>query len=792
MRVRGAVGGIRLQSQARLPLQRSAASVPGGGNLKEPVKSAEEPARVAAAVTGAGGASANSGDSTSGAARVGASTKTAAKGSAAGVGGGASPAQTEARLDVKLSEVPVPGGGDGGSGGSGSARAAKVLGFAAVGAAGLYGAYSYKQLQDERQRREQQEAERQRKRAAAREEEERRRIEAEQAKAQAIREAKAAEAAAERKRREEAARKCRPAIVALEASLLAASSPATSAEATEALEAAVAQAKSAVKGAPLDNATAASASSLLEQAVNRLKDIELAVQEQAVFSEALQSAANAEDVDACRSAFAEAERAEAVLSKLQEDSRIAESANADPNDSGVVLRDLARARLERLEEEERQAIRRAEALGQLKDAIDKRKPGVCGEALANAREVGLEPCAAMCVAEVLSETSEPPPQVLMATQIADRLAQLTGGGRIGTAASGLTVEDFAAAEAFASESMNVEQLRDRAVELACALVTSYEAQAHRVKDEVELLEGDFFRMCAQRAEQAVQNFEAEHNRCAEARKEEMREEYRRLTEQSQEETIAHVADQGAMFQAALAEAADRIAANRLEEARQILNQRVDNIGASLDALDTLYGENHSPWHRVAASKTLSKGGSHAAAAAADEFAACVIDTLPREVAKGSPALSTQELAHSFKAELGSFAAAAFSPPSQGLLSSILSGAVGRVFSLFYVIPGAHPPGRAEAHAEDTATVDASAVAQEAVWRNLASLSRAARFMEGGEVNGALADLEASLSGACRARAATWMEQARRTLLLQQMARVLEARSRCLTTVLAPASPLSES
>jgi len=68
-------------------------------------------------------------------------------------------------------------------------------------------------------------------------------------------------------------------------------------------------------------------------------------------------------------------------------------------------------------------------------------------------------------------------------------------------------------------------------------------------------------------------------------------------------------------------------------------------------------------------------------------------------------------------------------------------------------------------------------------RNLEALSLAHHHIVKGNLRAALQLLEDKLTGNCRERAADWMLQTRNALVLQQAARVVQAKVRCINRML---------
>merc|ERR1712039_7975 len=104
------------------------------------------------------------------------------------------------------------------------------------------------------------------------------------------------------------------------------------------------------------------------------------------------------------------------------------------------------------------------------------------------------------------------------------------------------------------------------------------------------------------------------------------------------------------------------------------------------------------------------------------------------------------------------------------LSAIGSEIAGRLFGLLYVLKA------------DTGASNSSTSSDNVAEYNLATLSRAASHVERGDLRSAVVALEA-LQGECRSRATSWIADARHALLLQQGARAVVAKARCLNALL---------
>jgi len=118
---------------------------------------------------------------------------------------------------------------------------------------------------------------------------------------------------------------------------------------------------------------------------------------------------------------------------------------------------------------------------------------------------------------------------------------------------------------------------------------------------------------------------------------------------------------------------------------------------------------------------------------------------------------------------------AFKPTESGFFSTV----VGIIFAKLYnVVDAGSATLDSFARVNEDRTVSAVHLQ-----RNLEALSLAQRHIVNGNLRAAVQLLEDKLTGNCRERAADWMVQTRNALVLQQAARVVQAKVRCINRML---------
>lgn len=134
-------------------------------------------------------------------------------------------------------------------------------------------------------------------------------------------------------------------------------------------------------------------------------------------------------------------------------------------------------------------------------------------------------------------------------------------------------------------------------------------------------------------------------------------------------------------------------------------------------------------------------------------------------------VATQDqLAHRFDDHLQSFVAAAFAPAATGLFSSIAAHFLGRVLAFLYDVRAEEESNWALMRAASTGATSEN---------NLRALRSAAGFLERGDLSAAFAVLDNRLTGLCRRTAEAWIADARKTLEIWQLLRVLQIKGKCL-------------
>lgn len=585
----------------------------------------------------------------------------------------------------------------------------------------------------------------------------------------------------------QAALACEPVLSDLRTRIeVAAAVTRSSQESIEPLREALEAATLMVANSPLSETAADAANEWISVARARLAEMEKACRTRVAHEEArlaLQEALLSRDSAACRSALEEIEQVREVLQALREEV---------PPDGGLVAD--AMAHVEDFERCEQEARRKAAALGALEDAVASRLPRNCEEALAEARAAGVAPCPASEMASLLAQNR--PAYRALADQISSRIAA-------DDICSGLSADDVALAEADAAATMDAEALCRRAAELARALVVNHQLLSRRVEAALPQAGAELSEACALRAAATLGNFKAEMKVGAEAKVQELHAAFEKRAEEAAAQARARVREMAEARTLALRAVGEEQRHQAVASAREALAERLGKLSEQLQAVGALEADTRGPHRLAGASRSLSRvllgescslGGRGRAwspvlasplgngdASAADAFASRLIASLPPEVARSTGEEGQSEaLGRRFAVELPGLVSMAFTPPAAGLLGSLLAAALGRIFGAVFSLHGEKPGdvgqptpplgGRFCAATEE---------AEDILRRNLSALSRAAHLLERGKLEGALAEIERDLRGACREKAGAWMEEARRVLLLQQISRALWARARCL-------------
>jgi len=546
---------------------------------------------------------------------------------------------------------------------------------------------------------------------------------------------------------------------------LAAAGPGALGDAVDALRQAlqqVGQRAQADRGAEV-SALAAKATSRLalhEQAVEARESYDAACSQ-------LRQAIPATKGRACRAALSTILEARRILSELEEEL---------PIDGDEVAE--AMARLDELEQLEHEADLRAEVLAGLEKAVISRDPALCREAVSQARSVGLEMCPAMEIAGILSEPSD-----LLAALVSEGTSVFADQREAG----GLTADDFSAAAEAAGASMTEVQLCEQAAQLAASILRNHRSHVRELEGGLQTVKNRLTEACSMRVHEALGRFVSEKDGAASQQQVALEAEYQQHTDRTVEEANARVADQEQVQSDALRQNTEIVLARQLEEASEDISHRVGNLVKPVDHLRELLQAGHTLQQRSQASNALStallalegalvegraSGGElkalQRAGTAADGFVPRLLSCVPPEtmVRSCAPLPTEPHLCRRFCDQLNGFMASALAPSTENIVGRLL----GRVLGSMYVLRAAE--------ASSSSLAPAAVAAQQ----NLLVLQQAAVLVERGDVRGALATMEA-LTGNCRARALSWIEDARHTLLVQQAARAVQARARCMNATL---------
>lgn len=151
------------------------------------------------------------------------------------------------------------------------------------------------------------------------------------------------------------------------------------------------------------------------------------------------------------------------------------------------------------------------------------------------------------------------------------------------------------------------------------------------------------------------------------------------------------------------------------------------------------------------------------------FVAKLLAALP-EAPAATNDLTVSGIRQSFDQQLPTLAAAALTPPAEGIFGRLVTASFGRVLAAaFDLRPGAEP----EATESDPS---------EGARQNLAKLALSARCLDAGDAAGALQTIE-ELTGDCGRVAQPWAQRMRQALLVQQTLRALCAKAECLNASL---------
>jgi len=478
----------------------------------------------------------------------------------------------------------------------------------------------------------------------------------------------------------------------------------------------------------------------------------------------LQEALPAKDTAAARRAMGLIARAEMELRDLHQDF---------PPDKGLVAEGLVR--LHELEKEEQERHRRIDALALLEAAVAARSPQLCVEALAEAEDAGVEPCPTMELAGILARPQE------LCRQLAASSAP--GLSELRSRAQGLSVSDFVEAAKAAAESMEEEDLRAHASELAAALLRNHEIHSVELEKGLETAEVALREKCLERTSEALAAFRQQRDELEAAQRAELAAFYSLKTEQHEREVRATVRAMSNAAASSLNQEGARIISESLVAEREGFEKRVEGMRDPASAVSELATFGLSVQQRSRTSYALASALESARAALAEGrvpapssggLPLLLTSLVPPEqtvAPSGEPLPAEAMLRRAFSQQLSSWEAVALSQPrpGAGLWDHLWASASAPLLQRLHLV------GVPMRWLTEGPSVEAAE-------QNLAALSAAAHLVERGDLRGALAAMEA-LKGACRAGAAAWMQEVRNALLLQQIMVAAQAQAKSMSAAL---------
>jgi len=336
-----------------------------------------------------------------------------------------------------------------------------------------------------------------------------------------------------------------------------------------------------------------------------------------------------------------------------------------------------------------------------------------------------------------------------------------------------------------------EALREQIVELVGEILRTHTAHGEEFRAQLSSSGGAVARRCAERTFEALTHLSDEKREILLERRTLLESKFQQQREEASADVSAEVSGLAERQFEALRQEAERALAGSVLDERELVGHRILSLSVPLSTLESLGQTGQGLQERSKASRTLSAAllslgralveeqphSSELAAlrelGAADDFIRQIIEQVPEDTLARStgPALTEPQLRRSFGRQVRDLAVAALEPPAEGLFGKVGAAVVGRLLGSLYVLPAAdHDPGIPTNSPTDAAQ------------RNLVALSRAAAFVEEGNLRSALVALE-GLTGECSNGAAAWAREARDALLVQQAARAAQARARCLHAAL---------
>lgn len=508
----------------------------------------------------------------------------------------------------------------------------------------------------------------------------------------------------------------------------------------------------------------------------------------------VQDAARQHDIDELRKALEKAKEAEDELASIGE---------CEPE--GVEIALQGREQLAKLEFLEAQAARYSVAMEQLKAAVGSRDSTRCAEALQEAEAVGAEPGPLMELAAVLAVPGKLH-EVLVEEFVSNSnfLYSLRGAEK----SEGLRVDDFVAAAVAASESLSEEELRKKVVDLSRATANHRTLFAREAAASLEVAQAELHARASGRMEESLQRLNAAKDEAEQHHREALERHFAEKTEQSVKDALAQVAAHKQEQKTRMREEAQAALEKKLIEERKFFQSRLAALRVPLAHMDELVSGASSPEKRAHTSSALAAAllsldhalvegrasgkdieGLIAACVAirsssGDGFPARVAESLPGAIKNAGLMLTEPQLQQSFRDQVRGFTAAAFAPPPAAdgdehklemWLRQLAGKAAGKLYWYTGIAVESGGGGKSHHHLDPAAPPT----------RRMAdALHEADRLVAAGSLKQALALLEDRLSGECRKQAEQgWMRTARNALLVHQSVQAMQAKVRCLNSVL---------
>lgn len=435
----------------------------------------------------------------------------------------------------------------------------------------------------------------------------------------------------------------------------------------------------------------------------------------------------------------------------------------------------------------RAELRREAAEDAVNKAIDSRKSELCSEAHAEAAACGVQNRYQMDLCQVLAH----PEQILQVLTMEGGILERNPHFR-----NGLNIADFKDAANAATENAEQAALMEHAAELVRATVYHSNRLAAQTEACLAAAEAELLATSAVREQRRFADFIKEKDEAWSKAENDLRDSQPKHLDELREKTRAELIE---MYEAQLAELHEEADMNLANQTALITNDMEDKVNVLQDPLQTLEQLREKKQTPVAQSQSsISVSSALVALQGAlgegrevyeelsvlreigddvDRFISEVLNFVPGEVVDWShgPVPTEPQLKEEFMRNFQVCITEAFKPTQFGFWSTV----VGMTFAKLYNIVDA---GCATLDSFARVNED-RAVTSVHLQRNLEALSLAHHHIVNGNLPAALQLLEDKLTGNCRERAADWMLQTRNALVLQQAARVVQAKVRCINRML---------